>query len=300
MPLTAKRLKQALRYDQRTGFFFWNEGGFKKRKGARAGCANNELGYWVIGLDSKRYYAHDLAWLYVHGKWAERLEFINGDGFDTRIQNIREPQAMIRLAQSKVCPVCANTFNRNERLSNAQWLTQTYCSKKCVQEHKRREASAALVCKECGGTRHLRVYTTSSGRKSRLHICKRCFNKARNPKRKAKHREKVAASPEKYLYLRTRQNARQRGAPIDMTYDEFLIEIGGKMPEFCPVLGLKLDTAATWNSGCLPTIDRFDSARSYERGNISIISWRANAIKRDGTADEHRRVADWMSAHAGK
>ncbi len=45
-----------------------------------------------------------------------------------------------------------------------------------------------------------------------------------------------------------------------------------------------------------PTIDRINSSRGYEPGNIEVISWRANRMKGDATAEEHRKIADRMDA----
>lgn len=82
MRVTAARVRAAFRYDKLSGYFFWKEDGPRKRAGRRAGTPNRALGYWVIGVDGGRYYAHDLAWLYVYRRWPKRLEFINGNGFD--------------------------------------------------------------------------------------------------------------------------------------------------------------------------------------------------------------------------
>lgn len=43
-----------------------------------------------------------------------------------------------------------------------------------------------------------------------------------------------------------------------------------------------------------PSIDRIVPELGYVPGNIAIISWRANDLKKDATADEMRRIADWI------
>ena len=49
------------------------------------------IGYWDIGLDDKRFYAHQLAWLYVHGVWPKaEIDHINMDRADNRLVNLRE------------------------------------------------------------------------------------------------------------------------------------------------------------------------------------------------------------------
>ena len=71
------------------------------------------------------------------------------------------------------------------------------------------------------------------------------------------------------------------------------------MPKRCPILGIELSFSLPPNSAGLPTVDRIDSSRPYEIGNIAIISWRANIIKNMGTAEEHRRIAEWMLGKSG-
>jgi hypothetical protein len=43
-------------------------------------------------------------------------------------------------------------------------------------------------------------------------------------------------------------------------------------------------------------VDRINPALGYVPGNIAVISWRANNLKRDAAAAELRRIADWMDA----
>jgi len=45
-----------------------------------------------------------------------------------------------------------------------------------------------------------------------------------------------------------------------------------------------------------PTLDRLNNAWGYVPGNIAVISYRANKLKGDATADELRRIAEWMES----
>jgi len=104
-------------------------------------------------------------------------------------------------------------------------------------------------------------------------------------------------NPEKALFFRMRTNAAKRGHALEMTFDEFLEEIGGAIPETCPILGIPLSRGRgqkDWNS---PSVDRVDSTKPYRRGNIAVISYRANVIKSFGTASEHRAIADFIDRH---
>lgn len=70
-------------------------------------------------------------------------------------------------------------------------------------------------------------------------------------------------------------------------------------PTHCPILGIELDYFAEEkyqeNS---PSFDRVDSSKGYVTGNVVIVSWRANRIKNDGTAEEHQKIANFMRSYS--
>ena len=226
------------------------------------------------------------------------------------------------------CKVCGTTFSRPPDYSHVQWLNRAYCSGRCSEEQKRRVRIEKHRCKDCGGNGPFNTYKTTSGRLSRHSRCKECQNAARRPKRKTEEQRKkenaysrnfrdrvkltephriahskawASKNPEKYLFFRMKcgfaKDGERRACKI--TFDKFLREIGGAVPKVCPVLGIELSFDLSPKSDGLPTVDRIDSSKSYEVGNIAIISWRANVIKNMGTAEEHRRIADWMDRQIG-
>lgn len=84
-------LHSILHYDPMTGEFVWraNRGG-KACAGSIAGTIKDN-GYVTISVNSRRYYAHRLAWLYIHGVWpCHQLDHIDGDKTNNTIMNLRE------------------------------------------------------------------------------------------------------------------------------------------------------------------------------------------------------------------
>jgi len=65
-----KLIRQLLDYNPLTGVFLWkvSRGGTAKL-GTVAGNLNKNLGYVMISIYDKPYYAHILAWFFVKGKW---------------------------------------------------------------------------------------------------------------------------------------------------------------------------------------------------------------------------------------
>jgi HNH endonuclease len=89
--MTQERLKELLDYDPETGLFWWKvkvpHRPFKA--GDIAGTAMKN-GYREIAINQVRYYAHRLAWFFVHGVWPKKLDHKNRDRADNRIENLRE------------------------------------------------------------------------------------------------------------------------------------------------------------------------------------------------------------------
>jgi hypothetical protein len=74
------------------------------------------------------------------------------------------------------------------------------------------------------------------------------------------------------------------------------------VPVKCPVLGIPI---AVEHGKCgmkesSPSLDRINSKLGYVKGNVGVISRKANTIKSYGTAEEHRKIADWMDEFSAK
>lgn len=68
------------------------------------------------------------------------------------------------------------------------------------------------------------------------------------------------------------------------------------IPAFCPVLGLPLyrNTGGAAQGPNSPSLDRIDASLGYVRGNVAVISAKANAIKSNATPEELLRVAAYF------
>lgn len=77
-----------------------------------------------------------------------------------------------------------------------------------------------------------------------------------------------------------RRNAKRRGEECSLVLNDIVI------PEFCPVLGIKLQPGSHTHQDCSPSVDRIDSNKGYTKDNVWIISARANRIKNNATVEE--------------
>lgn len=88
--ITQEKLKDVLDYNEETGDFTWKiRIAGVVEIGDVAGCKVAH-GYIKIIINKEQYYAHRLAWLYVHGVWPEnQIDHINHDRSDNRLENLR-------------------------------------------------------------------------------------------------------------------------------------------------------------------------------------------------------------------
>ena len=96
-------------------------------------------------------------------------------------------------------------------------------------------------------------------------------------------------NPEKTLLSACKTRAKKRGIPFNLEVKDIII------PEKCPMLGIKLESgrgrSEVFDSS--PTIDRIIPEKGYTKGNIQVVSGRANTIKNNATADELMAVAKY-------
>ncbi|MHB8563307.1 MAG: hypothetical protein ACYDDA_05035 [Acidiferrobacteraceae bacterium] len=62
------------------------------------------------------------------------------------------------------------------------------------------------------------------------------------------------------------------------------------IPKTCPLLGIALERKPGVQAGSTPSLDRIDSSLGYVKGNVWVISWRANHIKTDASLEELKQL----------
>ncbi len=91
--------------------------------------------------------------------------------------------------------------------------------------------------------------------------------------------------------MSARQRAQRDNLPFDIALEDIVV------PEVCPVLGIPIIRGVGKCSQNSPSLDKIEPHLGYVRGNIVVMSHRANTIKSNASVDELQRVADWL-AHA--
>jgi len=169
-------------------------------------------------------------------------------------------------------------------------------------------------CRVCGEEKSLEFFSKDTAKKDGLRsLCKPCdvkkvtANQAKNMDRTKQRRaeryqnnkEKMISQQqaryikylERHLVYAAKQRAKRFNVPFNLKEEDIVI------PEYCPILGIKLQPRSIdSNRDGSPSIDRVRPELGYFKDNVVVMSYRANRIKNNGTAEEHRKIADWMES----
>lgn len=163
----------------------------------------------------------------------------------------------------------------------------------------------AKACSKCGEMKPLSEFSKqTSAKDGRQSECKECARKYsreyhRSGRLAAVRRANPASCQLSDMVKGSRKRAKEKNLAhnIDVKY---LRSLG--LPSHCPYLGIKL----RWKVQCglgvkggafpeSPSIDRIDSSKGYVKGNVIIVSHRANSIKNDANEQELYKIAHNIS-----
>jgi hypothetical protein len=71
------------------------------------------------------------------------------------------------------------------------------------------------------------------------------------------------------------------------------------IPVICPVLGIPImmgtnEGMKTGPSPYSPSVDRIDNTKGYIKGNVQVISHKANTMKNSATPEQLIKFANWI------
>jgi hypothetical protein len=166
-------------------------------------------------------------------------------------------------------------------------------------------------CSKCGRVLLIENFSKKGGNSDGLRSsCKKCDAQYRREWQKNGGAEYMRiyakANPVKVitssLVRGAKARAKDKNLPfdIDLDYVRSMVGENAELASHCPVFGIPLDWSCIRNNGNKalpnsPSIDRIDPERGYIKGNIKIISFRANQIKSDGSPSELKLVAAYCA-----
>lgn len=131
-------------------------------------------------------------------------------------------------------------------------------------------------CLKCRRLKALNNFHKHDGCKhGRNSICKTC----RKPVCKQQYRRTRIAYR---LFYAAKYRAQRLGIPFHIQLKDVVV------PVTCPVLGVPLHYKTKYS----PSIDRINPKKGYVRGNVRVISKRANTLKNNGTLWEFQRIVN--------
>ncbi len=172
-------------------------------------------------------------------------------------------------------------------------------------------------CKHCGELKPKDSFLISKRTISGIILtCKDCFNKERAVKRldpEVKNKDKKQKSEtylshkiandewyknylgnkkiyrsknrQKYLFLSCRKRAQLENLPFDLVESDIVI------PEFCPILGIRLEFSEDNKNLNTPSVDKIIPELGYIKSNIMVISRKANMMKLNASIKELKLFA---------
>lgn len=168
-----------------------------------------------------------------------------------------------------------------------------FCSNKCSNKNKGRALTEKRkvenpdrfrVCADCGENKALMMFSwveRDDASKGHRDVCKRC---SKNRKQRERNERSWRDDAVGRMLMNSRQRAKKAGLEHTLTREDVII------PEFCPVLGIKLHTEDRKAKFAAPSIDRIDNNKGYTPDNTVVISVRANLLKKDATLTEMRAL----------
>lgn len=103
--------------------------------------------------------------------------------------------------------------------------------------------------------------------------------------------KRVKSEPQEVrMFRRAKSRAKDKNTEFSLDKSDIII------PEFCPILGVKLEPYSGKSGGrpCSPALDRVDNSKGYVKGNVIVVSHLANMMKSSASEKELLAFANWV------
>jgi hypothetical protein len=96
----------------------------------------------------------------------------------------------------------------------------------------------------------------------------------------------ISKTTEYKMLARAKNRAKKNNLAFNIELDDIVI------PERCPLLGIKIESTEVRNSPNNPSLDKIIPEKGYIKGNVWVISNRANTLKNDATIKELKMLVE--------
>lgn len=176
----------------------------------------------------------------------------------------------------KTCPYCGVRKNRNDYYPN-----------------KKGPKGMQVYCKPCISVKNKDNHNKN---KEDRNVRARSWHEANKEHAHATEKARRLANPELTLWRLARTRAQRQGTEFNIEVSDIVI------PVVCPALGIPIiyNPMKDVRPDSSPTIDRVDTTRGYLKGNVQVISMRANRLKADMDEDTLRKMIAYVEENIGK
>ena len=147
------------------------------------------------------------------------------------------------------------------------------------------KSKIASRCKECQSIKNKKYIDKN---KAKIKASKSNWYKQNRNVVITKNKIKRKTNPVNQLISVIKHRANNKNLPFNLTKEDIVI------PEYCPVLGLRLEVADGLAKDNSPSIDRIIPNLGYVRGNIQVISNLANKMKTNASIEHLLLFSKWV------
>jgi len=176
-----------------------------------------------------------------------------------------------------------------------EWMGDPYCSipdSGAIHVPKPPEGWSSFTEYALGSgiCKHCKTIVPKKELANKRQYCYECrFERRRDRTADEQHARYRKTKPIRMLQT-ARASANRRNLDFNITVDDIII------PTHCPLLGIELSVSQNGPSPNSPSLDRIDNKQGYIKGNVWVISQRANMIKSSATWQEIALVANGLRA----
>lgn len=161
---------------------------------------------------------------------------------------------------------------------------------------KRENSGANLRCPICS-EKQSQIAKKRFAKRKEEGLCTRCDNPVELGKVNCEehaaeairlHHIRKNLYPSKKMWMNAKKRSRELNLAFSITEQDIVI------PKRCPVLGFILKFGTRKSHYASPSLDRIIPSKGYVKGNVQVISQKANTMKQNATPKELRMFAKWV------
>lgn len=93
------------------------------------------------------------------------------------------------------------------------------------------------------------------------------------------------------MWRSAKKRAKHENLPFSIEVSDIFI------PEVCPVLGIRFSLDNKVSANDSPSLDKIIPHLGYSKGNVKVISMKANRLKDNASVEELRKIVSYMESY---